>query len=63
MHLGTATINEFSACVVDLLHEVDKAVNLGIGRIEVVVVDVELGSTISVAGSLEGNVHETLVVF
>jgi len=75
MHLCPATINQLAARVVDLLDQVDQAVDLGIGRVQVIVVDVEprsignrsskgwcdsLGSSIGVARSLEGNIHEAL---
>jgi len=50
MHLGTATVDEASPAAVDLLHEVDHTISLGVGRVKVVVVDVETveGRTLSV---------------
>jgi len=41
MHLGTATVDEASSTTINFLHEVDHTISLGVGRVEVVVVDVE----------------------
>jgi len=41
MHLGTATVDKAGSTTVNLADEVDHAVSLGVGRVEIVVVDVE----------------------
>jgi len=41
MHLRAASIDQLASRVVHLLDKVDHAVELGIGRVQVVVVDVE----------------------
>jgi len=59
MHLSTNTIDQFRTGV-DLLDESDNSVELSIGRIEVVVVDVKLGTGIRITSSLERDVDERL---
>jgi len=59
MHLGTNTVDKLSARV-DLLDKSDDSVDLGVGCIQIVVVDVELGASIGIASSLESNVDERL---
>jgi len=59
MHLGTNTVDKLGARI-DLLDEGDDSIDFGVGCIQVVVVDVELGAGIGVASSLESNVDERL---
>jgi len=59
MHLRADTVNELGTTV-DLLDNSNDCVNLGIWRIEVVVVDVELGTGINLSGGLESHLNERL---
>lgn len=60
VHLGTNTINELRAAVVDRLDEVDESSELRVRAVEVVIVDVQLGVGVSLARGLEGNGDEAL---
>jgi len=60
MHLGTATVDEAGSTTVDLADEVDHAVNLGVGRVQIVVVDIEAVRKARLARHdkiLGGNIH------
>jgi len=59
MHLSADTVNELGATI-DLLDNSNDCVGLGIRRIEVVVVDVELGSGINLTRGLESDLNEGL---
>jgi len=59
MHLSTDTVDQLGTGV-DLLDKCNNSVELGIGRIEVVVVNVKLGTGIGITGSLESDVNERL---
>ena len=42
MHLSTDTVNELGSTAVDTLDQADHSLNLGVVRVEVVVVNVQL---------------------
>jgi len=41
MHLGPTTIDEAGASTVDLAHDTNHTIHLGIGGIEIIVVDIQ----------------------
>ena len=53
MHLCSNTVDEAGSATIVLLDDVDDGVGFRICRIKVVVVDVELGVGVSLAGGLE----------
>lgn len=57
MHLGTNTVDKSRGLVL-ALNESDHSLDLGVVRVKVVVVDVQLGGAISSASGLEGDGDE-----
>lgn len=60
VHLSADTIDELRAAAVDLLHQVDDGLQLHIGAVEVIIVDIQLRVRVGRARRLECNRDEAL---